>query len=252
MSDHPAITGIYRYPVKGLNAERLDDVAVQTGKCIPFDRAFAIENGAQLFDSENPLFLPKNRFLILMSHERLAKLDAQFDDETQSLTIMRDGKQVARGCLNDRIGRQLLEQFFSAYMVKELHGAPRIVHAPGHSFADVPTQYISMINLASVRELERVVGKAVDPLRFRANLYVDGLAPWVEADWQNERIGASAGVLFRSDGPIERCAAINVDPATGERDLSLPRSLMQAYGHMNMGVYLEVVTGGRIATGDPI
>lgn len=252
MSDHPAITGIYRYPVKGLNADRLDEVDLEAGKCIPFDRAWAIENGGRLFDPENPEFLPKNRFLMLMSHERLARLDAHFDEQTQTLSICRDGKQVATGRLYDRLGRQLLEQFLSAYMADELRGAPRIVHAAGHSFADVPTQYLSMINLASVRELERVVGKPVDPLRFRANLYVDGLDPWVETDWRDMQLQGPAGALFRTDGPIERCAAINVDPGTGERDLSLPRALMQAYGHMDMGVYLEVIADCRIATGDRV
>lgn len=252
MSDHPVITGICRYPVKGLNAERLEHAALESGKCIPFDRAFAIESGAHLFEPDNPRFLPKNKFLMLMSHERLAMLDARFDAETQSLTIHRDGKQVARGVLTERIGRQLLEQFFSAFMDKELRGAPRIVHAPGHAFADVPTQYLSMINLASVRDLERVVGKPVDPMRFRGNLYVEGLAPWVEFDWHDRQVEVPGGATFQCEGPIDRCAATNVDPATGQRDLSLPRTLMQAYGHMNMGVYLAVTGDGRIATGDPI
>lgn len=244
------IGSIHRYPVKGLNAEDLPHVDLEAGHCIPYDRAFAIENGARLFDDKNPQHLPKTRFLMLMSHERLAAIRAEFDEETMQLRILRDGKEVSRGRLDDRIGRQILEQFFAAYMSAELRGAPRIVHAAGHSFSDVPEQVLSMINLASVRDLERVVGKPVDPLRFRANLYVDGLEPWAEFDWVGRDLAVAAGRLFRYEARIDRCAATNVDPATGARDMSLPRALMAAFGHMDMGVYLRVVENGRIAPGD--
>jgi uncharacterized protein len=51
---------------------------------------------------------------------------------------------------------------------------------------------------------------------------------------------------------IQRCAAINVDPATAARDLNLPHTMMRSLGHMDCGIYAEVVTDGRIATGDAI
>ena len=61
-------------------------------------------------------------------------------------------------------------------MKAELRGAPKIVHAPGHSFSDVAAKCVHIVNLASVRELERMLGRPVDPLRFRANLYLEGAA----------------------------------------------------------------------------
>jgi hypothetical protein len=250
--DRGVITSIHRYPVKGLNADTLTGADLAAGRCIPFDRAYAIENGGHLFDSANPHYLPKNKFLMLMSHERLANLDARFDEETQMLRLLRDGKQVAQGRLDQRIGRQLLEQFFSAYMSNELRGAPRIVHARDHSFSDAPEQVLSLINLASVHDLERVIGKPIDPMRFRGNLYVGGLKPWVEFDWQDAELEVPSARLFRCQGPIDRCAAINVDPQTGARDMAIPRSLMAAFGHMDLGVFVKVVCDGRIETGDPI
>lgn len=244
------IASIHRYPVKGLNADDLARTDLEPDRCIPFDRAYAIENGAQLFDAAEPVYLPKSKFLMLMSHERLAMLDARFEEATQTLRIFRDGKQVTQGKLDDRTGRQLLEQFFAAFMSEELRGSPRIVHAEGHAFADVPTQYLSLINLASVRDLERVLSQPVDPMRFRANLYVEGLDPWVEMDWEGVELATPGGVRFACDGPIDRCAATNVNPATAKRDMSIPRALMGAYGHMNMGVYLRVAAGGELAAGD--
>ena len=41
-----------------------------------------------------------------------------------------------------------------------------------------------------------------------------------------------------------RCAATEVDPDTGIRDLPIPRTLMQTYGHADCGVYAEVIEGG--------
>lgn len=246
------ISSIHRYPVKGLNGQALAETMLEAGRCIPFDRAYAIENGVHLFDPASPRYLPKNKFLMLMSHERLAELDAQFDEETQNLRLLRQGKQVAQGRLGERIGRQLLEQFFSAYMAEELRGPPRIVHGPGHSFSDAPEQYLSLINLATVRDLERVTGAPVDPMRFRGNLYVEGLDPWVELDWDGDEIAMPSGASFRCEGPIDRCAATNVDPVTGQRDMAIPRTLLTSYGHDNLGVFLKVVEGGLVRVGDPI
>jgi uncharacterized protein YcbX len=49
-----------------------------------------------------------------------------------------------------------------------------------------------------------------------------------------------------------RCAATNVDPDAGIRDLNLPQTLMRTYGHTDCGVYAEVVNAGEIAESDKI
>jgi uncharacterized protein len=152
----PALQALYRYPVKGLTPERLEQVSLTVGETLPFDRAYAIENGPGRFDPDAPRHLPKINFLMLMRDERLATLRSQFDDATETLTILRDGKQVARGQLTSRIGRQLIEQFIAGYMKAELRGPPKIVHAPGHSFSDVSAKCVHIVNLASVRDFERM------------------------------------------------------------------------------------------------
>ena len=171
------IASLYRYPVKGLTPEPLERTSLVAGETLPFDRAWAIENGQGRFDPAAPRHLPKINFLMLMRDERLATLRTQFDDATETLTILRDGKQVARGQLTTPLGRQLIEQFVGAYMKAELRGPPKIVHAPGHSFSDVAAKCVHVVNLASVRELERTLGRPVDPLRFRANVYLEGVEP---------------------------------------------------------------------------
>ena len=51
---------------------------------------------------------------------------------------------------------------------------------------------------------------------------------------------------------IVRCAAVNVDPDTAERDLAIPQALMRRLGHGDCGIYAEVIAGGTIAVGDAI
>ena len=119
------LEALYRYPVKGLTPEPLGSVTLAAGETVPFDRAWAIENGPGRFDPEAPRHLPKITFLMLMRDERLATLRCRFDEATTTLAIERDGKTVARGDLSAPLGRRMLEQFFAAYMRTALRGAPR-------------------------------------------------------------------------------------------------------------------------------
>jgi len=221
------------------------------GETIPFDRAWAIENGRGRFNPENPQHLPKVNFLMLMRDERLAALEIEFNENDQTIILLRDGRSVVKGALNTQIGKQLIEQFMGSYMEQELRGAPHIVQAEGHSFSDVAEKCLHIVNLASVREMERTLNKSIDPLRFRANVYIDMDEPWAELKWIGKDIEmGSAGlhVFARTS----RCAATNVDPDTGVRDMAIPAMLTRAYGHEDFGVYATVSTGGVIKTGDNV
>ena len=66
------IASLYRYPVKGLNAESLSQVSLVAGESIPGDRRFAIAHGSTQFDCANPKWLDKHNFLMLATDEKLA------------------------------------------------------------------------------------------------------------------------------------------------------------------------------------
>ena len=70
----PHVGALYRYPVKGLTPEPLQSVVLSPGETLPYDRAWAIENGPGRFDQAQPRHLPKITFLMLMRDERLATL----------------------------------------------------------------------------------------------------------------------------------------------------------------------------------
>jgi uncharacterized protein YcbX len=88
----------------------------------------------------------------------------------------------------------------------------------------------------------------VDPLRFRANIYLDGMAPWAEVDWMGKEFGLGP-VRVQAFARTQRCEATNVDPDTGARDMAIPAALTRTWGHQDFGIYARVVVGGVIAAG---
>lgn len=246
------IQAIYRYPVKGLSAELLARVSLGVGDTVPGDRLYAIENGPSGFAPVTRPYLSKQHFLMLMRNERLAALRTAFDHASHTFTVTRDGHAVARGDLRTREGRASIEHYFAEFCADELRGPPKILHAPGHSFSDVARKVVSIINLNSVGAIEELVGVPVHPLRFRANVYVEGWPAWSELDLLGKVLAAGPSTRLKVVKRIVRCAATNVDPQTGIRDLNVPHTLMRTYGHGDCGIYSEVVRAGEIAVGDTI
>ena len=250
---HPVkVDSIYRYPVKGLSPERLERTALAAAETVPGDRLYAIENGPSGFDPAAPRHQPKMRYLMLMRNERLAMLRTRFEALSHTLTIELDGREAARGDLRTPAGRKNVESFLARFCARELRGPPRVLHAPGHSFSDVARKAVSIINLASVAALETAVGAPVNPRRFRGNVYVGGWPAWREFDLVGKEIAIGKSARLKIVKRIVRCAATNVDPDTGMRDLSIPDTLMHSFGHADCGVYGEVVSAGEIAVGDEL
>jgi len=245
------VVDICRYPVKGLNAESLARVSLTPGEGLPHDRRFAIAHGPTQFDRKAPKWLAKTNFFMLMRDEKLAQLRASYDTETGKLTIERAGRPVVTADPTDLVGRTLIAEFFSGYLAGSARGAPKLLEAEGHMFSDLPEKVVSIVNLASLRDLERVLRQPVHPLRFRANIYIDSEAPWQEFAWAGSEIHIGA-TRFEVGAPIERCAATNVDPDSGERDLNIPRVLQLGFRHTRMGVYATVTGAGEIAKGDTL
>jgi uncharacterized protein YcbX len=246
-----SIESIYRYPVKGLSPESLPGVRLEPGRTLPADRMYAIENGPSGFDAAAPAYFPKTQFLMLMRNERLATLDTRYEDEAYTLVIRGAGRELARGDLSTKEGRLAIEAFFRRFMPADLRGPPKVLHAEDHSFSDVAAKVVSIINLASVAAIETVVGVPVHPLRFRANLYVEGWPAWHEFSLLGQEL-AIGDARLKVVKRIVRCAATNVDPDTGSRDLAIPATLMKTFDHADCGIYAQVIAAGDISVGDMI
>jgi uncharacterized protein YcbX len=246
------VKAIYRYPVKGLSPQALERARLSRGQIIPADRLYAVENGPSGFDPAAPAYFPKQRFLMLMRNERLAALRTEFDEATHTLTIHWQGADAASGDLRTPPGRAAIESFFARYCADELRGPPKVLYGDGHSFSDVAKKVVSIINLSSVAAVEDAVGLPVNPLRFRGNVYVSGWPAWREFDLLGQTVTIGKAARLKIVKRIQRCAATDVDPDTGIRDLTIPRTLLGHFDHTDCGVYAEVIAGGEIAPGDAI
>jgi uncharacterized protein YcbX len=253
MPDTPPaeIASLYRYPVKGLTPEPLEKVSLAIGQTIPADRRYAIENGPSGFDPAAPAWRAKTHYLMLMRDERLATLRSRFDEATNLLTISKAGEVVACGDLETAQGRATIEAYFASNFESELRGPPKLLSGGGYSFSEVARKVVSIINLGSVAAIEAMVGATVNPLRFRANLYVRGWPAWHELTLVDQTL-AIGDARLKVVKRIKRCAATNVDPETGARDLEIPATLIRQLGHTDCGIYAEVIAGGTIGIDDAI
>lgn len=243
------IAALYRHPVKGFTPERLNFADLTAGGPFPCDRLFAVENGPSGFDPAAPGFISKQKFTVLASIPEVAKARTAYDEASATLTATAPGQADFSGVLSEGPDREAFATWLAQLLGEEASGPLRVVSADGHRFMDHPMGHVSIVNLASVRDLEAKIGRPVDPLRFRGNVLVEGWPAWIENEWSGRELmlGFARAKVFK---PIVRCAATHVDPVTAERDMDVVKALFDNYGHMNLGIYVHVTDSGRIAVGD--
>jgi uncharacterized protein YcbX len=246
-----AIAALFRHPIKGFTPEKLRRAQLAAGEAFPGDRLYALEDGPCGFDAAHPAFIPKQRFAVLAKIAEVARAKTRFDDQAGVLHAEAEGRAPFAGRLDEPEGQAAFARWVAELLGDAAQGPLRLIDGAGHRFLDHPQGHVSIINLASVRDLEQRLGLSLDPLRFRANLYVEGWPAWAENDWPGRRfmLGEAEAEVFK---PIVRCAATGVDPTSAIRDLDLPAELFRLYGHPNCGIYVHVTRGGLVREGDAI
>jgi GntR family transcriptional regulator/MocR family aminotransferase len=244
----PLLKNIYHYPIKGLSGQPLASVTLSAGKPFPNDRQFALARPGVPLQADDPRWAKKGLFVMLMLEEALAKVRTHLDPETLQFEISTGNETILSVNLSEADARSAVEEYFHR-LVRTLPAPPTLIRSRDGHFMDKPDNVISLINLATIRSLETQWGAEIDPLRFRANLYVDTGRAWEEFDWVDHDIRLG-DVVFHVDRRNGRCGATNVNPASGVRDMDIPGSLRASFGHKDLGVYLTVEKGGTIAVQD--
>lgn len=243
---------IFRHPVKGFTPEPLVRVTLAPGQGLAFDRLYAVENGPSGFNPAAPAFIPKQKFTVLAKLARVAAARTRFDEVTGVFEATAPGLPALRENLETETGREAFAAWLADLLGDAARAPLKVIKAPdAWRFYDQPQGHVSVVNLASVHDLGHRLGVTVDPLRFRANVYVEGWPAWAENEWTGRdlRLGRARAQVFK---PIKRCAATHVDPTTAERDLDVTRALFESYGHMFCGVYLQILDGGDFGVGDAV
>lgn len=248
---------LYRYPVKGLSAEPLDRVTLRAGEGLPLDRMYALTNGSWDFDAGRYQPRPKTDFIALMDHPALAALTTHVDEDARRLTVRTPDGGALDIDLDDAAACGRFAGFVARHLGARFEGPPAFVAGEGFRFTDVSVlshgmmNAVSLINLATVRRISEEWGVDIDPMRFRANLYIDGAEPWSEAGWLDRELSIGE-VKLRAVMRTPRCAATGVNPLTAQRDMTIPATMMERYGHRDLGIYLEVVGDGVLRVGDTL
>ncbi|HMD01884.1 MAG TPA: MOSC domain-containing protein [Candidatus Baltobacteraceae bacterium] len=114
------------------------------------------------------------------------------------------------------------------------------------------TRPVSLLMDRWLLELSRMLGFAVDPQRFRPNLFVAGEPDFEAAE--EELVGALLGigtVRLRVVQPNLRCVTTTYDLDTGTSDPRVLRAIAQQRDNV-MGVYCTVETPGVVRLGETL
>ena len=237
---------IWRHPIKGIGAERLDHVGLHIDRPLPLDRAWAVlEEGGEAADGWRSC----RNFLRGAKGPSLMAVTARVEDKLIHLShperpdIAIDPDTTA--------GAEALFAWLKPIYPADRRGPAALVKAPPEGMSDAPFASVSVLNLASLRALSQKIGQTLDPRRFRGNLWLDGLAPWEEFDLVGKRLRIGAAELEVIE-PIGRCRATEANPDTGRRDAGTLAALEDGWGHTEFGVYAMVRRAGRVSTGDEV
>jgi uncharacterized protein len=115
---------------------------------------------------------------------------------------------------------------------------------------------VSLVTSASLARAADELGAPVDGARFRATFEVHSgdLAPHGEDEWIGRRLRLGTAEL-EVRGAVPRCAVIDLDPASGVRDLDLLKALARYRRDSRgvpFGVDAVVTVPGVVRTGDSV
>lgn len=240
----PRLAEIRRHPVKSVGWEAVAASDLAPGAPMPMDRVWAVAHARSAFDFDRPFWAECGNFLRVTRSPRLAQVRAAWDGGRLRLThpdaALLDAAPETDG--------DAIAAWAGALADDSQPGPWRLARAP-QAMTDADAPWVSLASLASLRALGQRMGAALDPARFRANLWLDGLAPWEERGWIGREI-ALGPVRLRVTEAIVRCAATEANPETGRRDAPVVAALRAACGAPEFAVYAEVLTPGRVAVGD--
>ncbi|MEG3618196.1 MOSC domain-containing protein [Magnetovibrio sp. PR-2] len=239
---------ILRYPIKSLSVESLTHADLTPGQGLPYDRKWALARP----DGEaanNTDWHPKSNFLVLARDYDIAQVKSHFDELSGRLSFEAPNELHGEGLLSTEQGRAAIAGGIAKHLGLDDSGTPILVEAKDIGYFDTTEGPVSLLNMASVRDLEKVMGQNIDPVRFRMNLILEDLEPWTERDWVGKRIKIGDVILDVSQD-TGRCIATHINPDSGEKDAKVLHALKDNFGHTNMGIYAKVVEGGTIRPGD--
>ncbi|MEM7269295.1 MAG: MOSC domain-containing protein [Pseudomonadota bacterium] len=236
---------IRRNPIKGFGQEVISSARLEAGEALPWDRVWALTHGNSEWDDANPRWVRSRNHVIQTTCSALSQITCAYDGAA-AMTLTHP--QLGEITFDPTGESDRLAEWIEPIAGESGPPPYRLVTLPGGRLHDFEDTHFSIGSLSSLRALEGMAGASLDRIRFRMNLWIDGAAPWEEVEWEGREIMIGSARL-KITGMVKRCAATHANAATGKRDIEVTRLLYDRFGHMNFGVYAQVLEGGRIAQG---
>ena len=244
---------LYFSPVKSLSFSKKEKLKIKKNIGIKNDRIFAFtriisEKEANSYE-KNPNKRNLNFFLTLKNSPFLNKYNFEYEDD--NLSFFHKENLIKKISLNDNKNLKIISDEikkcepsidYSLYLIKNFDFP---------FFDTMPKNSISLININSIKDFEKKISHKIDHERFRANIYIENVDPWIEFKWLNKTISIN-NCLFKVLKKIPRCSATNLMINSDKMDINIPKKLREIFGHIDLGIYLKPLTDGTINTNDKI
>jgi len=246
------IENLFYSPVKSISFEESESLNVLIDRGIESDRIFAFVQNLDSNSIKNLIEDPKSRklnnFLTLKNSPELnqynftyAKNKLILKKKDEIIISINPFSKNEKKLLCDKINQIILKD-------KKLD---LLMDEKNPFFDTMPNNSISLINKKSISDFSNKISTNIEIERFRANIYIDGIAAWEERDWIGKTININNINFFVSD-EISRCSATNLKPSTDIVTINLPNQLKKTYDHINMGLYIVPQQNGVISKEDKI
>ena len=255
------ISSINYCPVKSVSFQSIDECKIKKNIGITGDRIFAFTKGLDLDQAKLIEKSPEdrkgkwNKILTLKNSPVLNKYNFLYENE--KLTLTNNEKKILTIDVNKISERQLLSE-----KIIELESSLKkpifLIKNEECPFFDTTisnkvsfVNSVSLLNINSINDFQKKIGKEIEIPRFRGNICMDGIKAWEEREWIGKIIKIN-NVSFKVEKNIPRCVAINLKPKTDDNSLNLLQSLKKTYNHFDMGIYLTALDDGSISLGNSI
>jgi uncharacterized protein YcbX len=238
------VAAIWRHPIKSHGIEALISARLSPGATLPGDRLWAVLHDAAKPNPEG--WSPCVNFSRVAKAPGLAAIRATLHADGATVTLSHPDRDDLTFAPDDEADTFLA--WVKPLVPQDRAQPSAVLRNDTRGFTDTPEPTISLCNLASNRAVGQKLGQDLSPLRWRGNIWLDGLALWEEFEWVGKRIALGDAELEVTE-PIVRCTATMANPETGRRDADTLQALETGWGHRNFGIYAVVTRAGEVPLG---
>ncbi len=243
------LVSIQRHPLKSHGREALAEVSLCPGAALPWDRHWAVaHDAARIVDGA---WAACRNFSIGSKAPALMAIDAELDEARAEITLRHPKRPDLCFRPDDAEDALRFLDWVRPLCPPDRARPNRIYSVADVAMTDTDYASVSILSLTSNHALGQAMGRDLSPLRWRGNLWLDGLEPWAERDWPGQRIRIGE-VVFAVRENIVRCLATTTNPETGARDADTLGALSALHNAQEFGVYAVVETAGTLRCGDEV